>query len=146
MPASVQDLLVEIDRIHVHALTPWRSPTHRCPCTSHSVRPECRFVCLEQYVIVALDVVYPEVVVVRSSHHLRAVPAKRALELVENAVVFVEVAELPTEMIMNVDSLHRSTIHVHIPDLEAQVITRQDVPPVSAELDVGNRRDNLRKE
>ena len=77
---------------------------------------------------------------------LRAVSAKRALELVENAVILVEVAELSTEMIMNVDRLHRSTIHVHIPDLEAQVITRQNVPPVSAELDVGNRRDNLRKE
>lgn len=49
-------------------------------------------------------------------------------------------------MIVNVDSLHGSTIHVHVPDLEAQVITRQNVPPVSAELDVGNRRDNLRKE
>ena len=95
MPASVEDLFVEIDRVHVHALAPW-CPSHRCPRTSHAVRSERRLVRLQQDVVVSLNIIYPEVIMVRPCHHLGAVSTKRALKLVEDAVVLVQVAQLAT--------------------------------------------------
>ena len=49
-------------------------------------------------------------------------------------------------MIMNRDRLHRPRVHVDVPDLERQIISREDVPPVVTELDVRDRRDDLGKE
>ena len=49
-------------------------------------------------------------------------------------------------MIMDGDRLHWPRVHVDIPDLEGQVVPRQDVSPVVTELDVGYRRNDLGKE
>jgi len=49
-------------------------------------------------------------------------------------------------MIVDGNCLHRPRVHVDIPDLEREVVPRQDVPPVVTELDVRYRRDDLGKE
>jgi len=49
-------------------------------------------------------------------------------------------------MIMNGDRLHRPRVHVDVPDLERQVVSRQDIPSIMAELDVRYRRNDLGKE
>ena len=47
---------------------------------------------------------------------------------------------------MDGDGLERLALHVDVPDLEVQVVARQDVSAVMAELHVRNRRDNFREE
>lgn len=59
-----------------------------------------------------------------SPSHLRAVSTKRALKLVKYTIVFVEITQLPTEMVVDIDRLDWSAIHIHVPDLEAQVVAR----------------------
>lgn len=68
------------------------------------------------------------------------------LELVEDTIVLVQIAEFPPQMIMYRDRLDRSRLHVDIPDLEVEVVPREDVPPIATELDVRDRRDDLREE
>lgn len=42
-------------------------------------------------------------------------------------------------MVVDGNRLHRSRVHIDVPDLEGQVVSGQDVPPVVTELDVGYR-------
>ena len=46
-----------------------------------------------------------------------SISTKRALKLVKDTVVLIEIAQLVAEMVVDVDSLNRSTLHVDIPDL-----------------------------
>jgi len=69
-----------------------------------------------------------------------------AFEFVEDAIVFVEIAQLGAEIVVDADGLDRLRLHVQIPDLEREIVTRQDVSAVSAEFDVRNRGDDLREE
>lgn len=49
-------------------------------------------------------------------------------------------------MIVNVDRFHRLAVHVDVPYLKRQVVSGQYVSPVLRELDVRDRRDDLREE
>lgn len=49
-------------------------------------------------------------------------------------------------MVMNGDRLHRPRVHIDIPNLERQVVPRQDVPPVMTEFDVRDRGNDLGEE
>ena len=69
-----------------------------------------------------------------------------ALKLVEDAIILVQITQLSPQMVMNRDRLHRPRVHVDVPDLERQVVPRQDIPPVMAELDVRDRRNDLGEE
>lgn len=62
--------------------------------------------------------------------------APNTFELVEDTVVLVQIAELAPQVVVNWDGLHRLALHVDIPDLEVQVVARQDVPSIVAELHV----------
>jgi hypothetical protein len=72
--------------------------------------------------------------------------AKGTLELVEYTVVLVQVTELLSEMVMDVDRLDWLALHCSVPDLECQVIPRQNVFSVLGELDIRNGRDDFGKE
>ena len=74
------------------------------------------------------------------------VTAPCALELVEYAIVLVQVAELASQVVVYRNGLDRFRLHVDVPDLQGQVVARQDVPPVVAELDVRDRRDDFGEE
>ena len=75
---------------------------------------------------------------------VRARPS--ALELVKDAIVFVQITQLPPQMVMDRNRFHRPRVHIDIPNLEGEVVPRQDVPPVVTELDVRDRRNDLGKE
>lgn len=180
MPARMEDLLVEVERLLEHGLS---EPTGRGGLRAvlraelavrrdgptHLLRLERRLVRLEHDVVQRVDVEYPEVVVVRACQHVPSrppytcvstarkteeewrrcaliVPAPRALELVEDAVVLVQITQLPAEVVVDRDRLDRLAVHVDVPDLEREVVAREDVPPVVAELDVRDRRDDLGEE
>ena len=62
-----------------------------------------------------------------SPPHLLAVPAESALKLVEDAVILVQVAQLAPKVVVNVDLLDRCLLVTNIPDLEREVIARENV-------------------
>jgi len=153
------NLLGEVDPLRLQTLfLAWRFPA---PRTTNLLRLERRLVRLQHYIVVAIHVVHPEVVVVRARQHLpdnqrspfntpashsRAVSAERALELVEDAVVLVQVAELSSQVVVDVDRLDRLALHGNVPDLQGEVIPRQDISAVPGKLDVGDGGDNLGEE
>lgn len=75
-----------------------------------------------------------------------SIPAEGAFKLVEDAVVLVQVAQFPSQMIVHVDRLHRLRLHVDVPDPQREVVAREDVATVLGELDVGNGGDDLGEE
>jgi len=92
------------------------------------------------------DVVDVELVVVRASHQMRTVGRETTFKLVEDAVVFVEVAQLRTEMVMDLDRSKWMAVHIHIPDLESEVVAREDVAAVRRESDIRNGGDDFGEE
>lgn len=118
MPAGVEDLLREVQRIHLHRV-PQTWP--RYPVLSSLIPGqrstnllclERRLVGLQNNVVKGVRIVYPEVVVVRSGQYMpnevvsgEMEPSRQlryaliistpyALKLVEDAIVLVEIAEL----------------------------------------------------
>lgn len=64
------------------------------------------------------------------------VPTPCALELVKDAVILIQIAQLPAQVIVDRDGLEGLRLHVDVPDLERQVVTRENVPPVTTEFHV----------
>lgn len=93
-----------------------------------------------------LPVVDVEHVVVGTSHDGASVVADMTLKFVENTVVLVQVTELGTQMVVDVDGLDRLALHCDVPDLQGQVVSGDDISSVSAKLTIGNGRDDFRKE
>mmetsp|Transcript_50687 Transcript_50687/g.162253 ORF Transcript_50687/g.162253 Transcript_50687/m.162253 type:complete len:260 (+) Transcript_50687:121-900(+) len=88
----------------------------------------------------------PEQVAVRPRGHMCSRPVERALELIKDRVVLVEVAEAAPQMLVDGEGRDGGALHVNVPQLHRHVVARQDVPPPRTELDVGDRCDDLRKE
>jgi hypothetical protein len=63
--------------------------------------------------------------------------------LVKDAVVLVEVAEFGAQIVVNANGTQRFGVVVDIPDLQREIVARDDVTSVAAKLDVRDRRDNL---
>ena len=49
-------------------------------------------------------------------------------------------------MLVDGDGLDGLSLHVHIPDLDGQVVARQDMSAIEGEADVGDGRDDFGKE
>ena len=77
---------------------------------------------------------------------LPVVTAPAALELVEDAVGLVERAQLAPQVLVHLVRLHRLGVHVQVPHLHRQVVARDQVATVVAELDVRDAADDLREE
>jgi hypothetical protein len=69
-----------------------------------------------------------------------------ALEFIEDAIVLIQITQLPAEMVVYGNSLDGSRLHIDVPDLQRQIVPRQDVSAVMAELDVGYRGNDFGKE
>ena len=65
-----------------------------------------------------------------------SVAAECALKLIKDAVILIKITQLVAQMIVDIDSLNRSALHVDIPNLECQVIARENVTSVLAELHI----------
>jgi hypothetical protein len=72
--------------------------------------------------------------------------AECTFKLVKDAVIFVQVAQLLTEMFVDIDSLDWLVLHGNIPNLERKVITRQDVFAIFGEFDIRDGRNDFGKE
>ena len=51
-----------------------------------------------------------------------------------------------SQEVVDVERLDRLVFHVNVPDLECQIVARENVASITAEFDVRNRGDNLREE
>lgn len=67
-------------------------------------------------------------------------------ELVEDAVVLVQDAQLVAKVIMYTVCLHGSVLHVQVPDFDMQVVSGAQVAAGVTKLDVGYTADDLGKE
>lgn len=81
-----------------------------------------------------------------SEEHSLSVPAEVTLELVEDAIVLVQVAKLASQVIMDVNRPEWLALHVHVPNLERQVVTSEDIPSVPTEPDIRYRRNDFGEE
>lgn len=77
---------------------------------------------------------------------LLIVGAPAALELVKDAVVLVQDAQLVAQVVMHTVCLHGSVLHVQVPDLDMQVVSGAQVASGVTELDVRYAADDLREE
>jgi len=98
---------------------------------------------LDDHVVAAGAVVQVQQVGVAAGGKVLAVGRDDALKLVENAVVFVQVAQLGPQVLVDLNRLHRPRLHLDVPNLERQVVARHNIASVRGELDVGNACDNL---
>lgn len=67
-------------------------------------------------------------------------------ELIEDAVVFVGVAEAWAEMFVDGDGFYGLTLHVDIPDFDSKVVTGEDVSTVMGEANIGDGGDDFGEE
>jgi len=51
-----------------------------------------------------------------------------------------------SQEVVDVERLDRLVFHVNVPDLECQIVARENVASITAEFDVRNRRCDLREE
>ena len=172
MPAHMQNLLVKINLVRIGLLTHTLGATGR----GGAVRPtallasdgvpgtlrtwihrgrdadllglEGGLVGLQDDfgVVAGLGGVVHEVVVVRARHDVSSVAGEGDLELVEDGVVLVRVAESGPEVLVDRDRLYRLLLHVDVPDLDGQVVAGEDVAAVGGEADVGDGGDDFGKE
>mmetsp|Transcript_16548 Transcript_16548/g.35803 ORF Transcript_16548/g.35803 Transcript_16548/m.35803 type:complete len:201 (+) Transcript_16548:755-1357(+) len=79
---------------------------------------------------------HSEQVVVRASCDSIASPVHAAIKLVEDGVVFVQVAEPSAQVFVHVVGGNRSILLVDVPELQRHVVSAEDVASISAECDV----------
>ena len=79
-----------------------------------------------------------ENVSVRAGGDVRAVVVDATLEFVENGVILVQIAQFGTETLSNVDDCHGCLFHVQIPQLQGEVVSREEVPTVSTKFDIAD--------
>lgn len=87
-----------------------------------------------------------EHVIVTAGQYLLVIMSPKTLELVKNTVVLIQVAQLRSEMFVDWYRLDWLVLHIHIPDLKRQIVPAQDIPTISTEFDIRNRRDDLAEE
>jgi hypothetical protein len=73
------------------------------------------------------------------AQYILVISAPYTFKLVENAVIFVEVTKFASQMVMDWNGLDRSGFHVDIPDLQREIVTRENISTVVTEFDVRYR-------
>lgn len=162
MPAHVQNLLVEVHLVgislspHARPDTSWTAPPRAILLAvlvhrrrhAHLLGLERRLVCLEYDLglLVGICRVDHKVVVVAARHDVLAIAGEDHLELVEDAVILVGVAQSRSQVLVDWNDLDGLSLHVDIPDLYRQVIAGNDVTAIVGEADVGDGGDDFGKE
>lgn len=80
------------------------------------------------------------------SGSIRSVAAKSTFEFIKDGVVFIQVTEFGLEMVVDVDDFERPGLHVHVPNLESQVIAGDDVSSVPTEFTIRDGGDDFGEE
>jgi len=91
----------------------------------------------------AVNVIDQKEVSIRATYQLICVGADRALEFVKDAVVFIEIAKLWLEIVVNWNDFDWLCLHVDVPKFERHVISGQDISSTRRKFNVGNGRNDL---
>ena len=75
-----------------------------------------------------------------------SIPTESTFELVEDAVVLVQIAQLRPQMIVDVDRLDRPRLHVDVPDSQREVIPGKNISTILGEFDVRDGGDDFGEE
>lgn len=67
-------------------------------------------------------------------------------KFIENAIIFVGVAEAWAEVFVDGDGFYRLTLHVDIPDFDGKIVTGEDVATVMGEANIGDGGDDFGEE
>ena len=146
MPGGVQDLLVEVEAVHAHLVLFPLAAGANLLGLERRLGPGDVARRLERHVALRRPVEHAEEVVVRAGEDGLVVIAPAALELVEDAVVLVQRAQLGAQVLVNGVRLDGLRLHVQVPHLDAEVVAREHVAARAREFHVGNARDDLRGE
>lgn len=85
-------------------------------------------------------------ITLNSQRNLLVIVANGAFKLVKDVLVLVEAAELVAQILVDVVSLHWLLVHIQVPDLNREVVTRHHVAAVLGKLEIRHQRDELREE
>lgn len=146
MPGRVQDLLVKVQTVDADFVLFPLAPGAHLPRLQHRLRLDDVPGGLQRDVLLAVAVEHAEEVVVAAGHDRAVVAVPAALELVEDAVVLVQRAQLRAEVLVHRVRLDRLRLHVQIPHLNTQIVAGNHVPAGVAKLHVTDRADNLAEE
>lgn len=84
-----------------------------------------------------------EVVVVGTCHDILCIAREDNLEFVEDAVIFIGVAQTRSKMFVDRNGLDGLALHVDVPDLDSEVVTGEDITAIMGESDIRDGRDDF---
>jgi hypothetical protein len=93
--------------------------------------------------VIGIGRVDHEIVVVGASHDVLCVTGEDDFEFVEDAVVFVGVAETGAEMFVDWDRFDGLPFHVDVPEFDGKVVAGKYVAAIVGETDIGDGRDDF---
>lgn len=70
--------------------------------------------------------------------NILAVARKGTLKLVKDAIVFIKIAQFSLKMIVDRNGYEWTFVHVEIPDTKVEIISREEMPTVSREFNIGD--------
>lgn len=73
---------------------------------------------------------------INGCQYILIIPTPHALKFVEDAIVLIEIAQLPAKVVMDRDSFHWLRLHVNVPDFERHVVPRENISAIVAKFDV----------
>lgn len=146
VPGGVQDLLVKVEAVNAHLILFSLATRANLLGFECCLRPGDVAGRLERDVALRRPVEHAEEVVVRAGEDGLVVVAPATFELVEDAVVFVQRAQLGAQVLVNGVRLDGLRLHVQVPHLDAEVVAREHVAARAREFHVRDARDDLREE
>jgi len=87
-----------------------------------------------------------EAVIIRPCRHILAIPTHGHLKLVKDTITLIQVTQVGTQMLMDVDGGDRLGLHMCVPYFQCEVITAADVTAILGEFDITDGTDNLGEE
>jgi len=146
MPGCVKNLLVEVEAVDGDfVLFPLSTGAHLSGF-EHRLWLGNLSRCLQRHFLAGASVKHPKEIVVAAGHDSRVGPVPAALELVEDAVVLIEAAQLGAQVLVDGERLDRLRLHVQVPHFHRKIIPRYHVATRVGELDVRDGGDDFREE
>jgi hypothetical protein len=122
VPRRVQNLAVEVNVLNVDVLP--RAPRRLPRDDLHLVHRATNVITggFEADIFACRQIVHPEEIVVRTRQDLLVVVRPARIKLVKDAVVLVQITELGSEKIVDIERLDRCALLPRIPDLDRKVV------------------------
>lgn len=146
VPCRVKNLLIEVEAVDANfVLFPLTTRTDLLGL-KRRLGPGNLARCLQRHIPLGGPVEHAEKVVVRARQDGLVVVAPAALELIEDAIILVQRAQLGAQVLMDRVRLDGLRLHVQVPHFNTEVVARQHISTRARKLHIRNTRNNLGKE